>query len=310
MQIKTSLIITLFIVFTSTLLSQNYYLENFTTDPGFDSNSDYHYWDAVAGNFKFTVNSDLMETYASSPEFPSVDVQKNFTIQMDLHAELFVAGEYLTPSIGFSETPVIYNSLFELQLSTFTDELFRLQLKTPLEDILSSEVRFYEKMWYTVQLDYLAADSSLSVMVWKKGNPEYLVWETESKIEFAENFSYLVLGREKKIEEYGATMVSIDSVLIYEEYITSTFKNTTELNPIICYPNPAQNFCVIYAKNGLKGICKLELFNPLGEVVLQKTIRSANTSVNLEALSEGVYFITLTDANGKCLKTQKMMIKR
>ncbi len=310
MQVKPSFIITLFIVFSSTLRSQTYYSENFTTDPDFDSNSDYHYWDTEAGNFKFTVTSGILDTYASSPEFPVVDPQKNFTIQFDLKAESYDPGEFLIPSICFSETPVIYNRVFELQMTDFVGGVFRLQLKDPLENVLSSESRFHENMWYTLQLDYVAADSSLIVMAWKKGNTEYLVWEAESTIEFLKNFSYMVLGKEINAFDDGAIVVSIDSVLLYENYVTSNFKNGAEVNSIICYPNPAQDFCTINAENNVPGICQLEIYNPLGEVVLQKKTRLRNTSIHLEGLIEGLYFVTLTDARGRCLKTQKLIIKR
>jgi len=307
---KSWILLTILLVCSSTLLAQNYYTENFITEPGFDTNDDIHYWDSEAGNFKFTVTIGILETYANSPQFSSVDIQENFTILFDFYAELYDAGEYLTPSISFSSTPNIIDKVLELQLSAFNGELFLLKVKDQFDNVYSSDLKFYEKTWYRVKLVYLSTESSLSILIWPKGNPDYLIWEKEAEIKLSEDFSYLDLGKDCNQLEMGGCVVSIDSVNIYGEYNTSVYSNIPSEGTFRIYPNPSKSIFNISTYKDLTKKYKIEVYNPLGKVVLQRNINSVNTSINTKKLPEGLYFIKLTDAEGNSIGTKRLVIRR
>jgi len=69
--------------------------------------------------------------------------------------------------------------------------------------------------------------------------------------------------------------------------------------PIVLYPNPAQNHVIIQAANA--GDYSLDIYNMLGEIVaVQKVglVRDQNLTVDISALANGLYQIALTGPEG------------
>ena len=65
------------------------------------------------------------------------------------------------------------------------------------------------------------------------------------------------------------------------------------------YPNPAGGQMTITGKD----LCRADVFNTLGQKVVTVSGKSERLTVNLDGLSEGVYFVSVTDTEGRrCVK--------
>lgn len=85
-------------------------------------------------------------------------------------------------------------------------------------------------------------------------------------------------------------------------------RNTTSLESLILsiYPNPATNYVVIEFDGKLVG--KVILMNLVGQQMISTEINSSNLRLDLSAIPEGVYFLsieTATERVAKKIKVQK-----
>ncbi|MNL43270.1 hypothetical protein D3C87_1657760 [compost metagenome] len=71
------------------------------------------------------------------------------------------------------------------------------------------------------------------------------------------------------------------------------------------YPNPAADQLQVVLNGTAQA--KLVMHNQIGTVVLQQMISNRLTSLDVQALPAGVYFITVN--NGKASGTQKVVIQ-
>lgn len=69
------------------------------------------------------------------------------------------------------------------------------------------------------------------------------------------------------------------------------------------YPNPANNVVNVYAP----GMEKVEILNSLGQVVYNSNMVNTEMQINIESLTEGIYFIRVSGAQGS--KAQKLIKK-
>lgn len=303
--------ILLFLILLSiNLNAQNFYTENFSSDPGFDLNLESE-WNSDAGNLSFPVSIGELETMASSPGFQSVDMESNFTIEFEFYAEFFQPDGDLTGSISFSETPSIAYKKLELQLLDFDTETFFLKIKDELGNEVLSDQPFYMDTWYRVRLRNNEMDNSLEILSWRKDSPGTYRWETQTEMQITGSFSYMVLGKEKKDYESGVCLIYVDSVSIYGNYNTALINSKGSEASMDVFPNPAKDK-VLLAFNKFKPqeFKKVALFNILGNVVLEDEINSREKLLNLNSLPEGFYFIKIEDQGGNILFLKRLLIKK
>ena len=84
----------------------------------------------------------------------------------------------------------------------------------------------------------------------------------------------------------GNRPLRIDNISITIDN-TASVKDLAQFN-FRSYPNPANNYIKLSAA---KSINKIEVYNLLGQEVLNKDINSKNTEVNISSLSKGVYLV-------------------
>ncbi len=82
-----------------------------------------------------------------------------------------------------------------------------------------------------------------------------------------------------------------------------------EKSDFAIYPNPANDVLNISGNWTLKDKIDLIIYNSIGKSVLSETTNTSNNInfINLEELSQGLYFVTIT-VNGVAKHTQKFTI--
>ena len=82
--------------------------------------------------------------------------------------------------------------------------------------------------------------------------------------------------------------------------------NENNLNVLSITPNPAENSVKIEAGTPIQ---QVDVFNELGQLVLSKSLNTAmdKTTVDISALSQGLYFVKVADVSGNA--TVKKVIK-
>lgn len=79
--------------------------------------------------------------------------------------------------------------------------------------------------------------------------------------------------------------------------------NENDLDKLAIYPNPANNVVNVYAP----GMEKVEILNAVGQVVYNSNMVNTDMQINIESLTEGIYFIRVSGAEGS--RTQKLIKK-
>ncbi len=91
-----------------------------------------------------------------------------------------------------------------------------------------------------------------------------------------------------------------------EALIAGLSKDNFSSNDIIVFPNPTNNFITITFTTNYKNP-SIDLFNSLGQKVLEKNDLSSFSTISLEHLSSGVYFYKIQ--NNTSIKTGKIIKK-
>ncbi len=73
-------------------------------------------------------------------------------------------------------------------------------------------------------------------------------------------------------------------------------------NDVTIYPNPANNLVNIKTTNG--AYSSASIINTLGQLLLEQTLQATDTSIDIQSLAPGIYYILLKGATG--LKAEKM----
>ncbi|HTO16180.1 MAG TPA: T9SS type A sorting domain-containing protein [Edaphocola sp.] len=92
------------------------------------------------------------------------------------------------------------------------------------------------------------------------------------------------------------------------------FTNTIEKR-VYAYPNPANNIVSIKLSSGLKSDAKtVDLISVIGRTVASQKVSTYENEdlvfTNLNQLPEGIYIVTVKNAEGKILQSTKLMIQR
>jgi hypothetical protein len=71
------------------------------------------------------------------------------------------------------------------------------------------------------------------------------------------------------------------------------------------YPNPATNEVFVLNETDLSLI--LEVRDIVGKIIIQKSIASGETALDLTSFESGTYFFNLFDGNGLLVKSEKLV---
>lgn len=97
---------------------------------------------------------------------------------------------------------------------------------------------------------------------------------------------------------------AIDKVVIVERLgIDAAYS----FNNVLVFPNPANESLSISSEESL--ISRYQLFNPIGQLILQNEVNSHQAVLNLKPLAEGLYFLRVHAIDGKYL-IQQIVISR
>lgn len=104
--------------------------------------------------------------------------------------------------------------------------------------------------------------------------------------------------------EEGSTMY-VDDVSLT---LASTVNNVVKAAGIKCFPNPV-NDGVLNITNTNKEKLTLNVVSATGQLVNTMSF-SGNTQVSLSALTNGMYFVNISDAAGQVIKSEKLMLNK
>ena len=104
---------------------------------------------------------------------------------------------------------------------------------------------------------------------------------------------------------------------IISQYDTSVIIGTSNIwgnphvnNHIKIYPNPTDNNLVIDLRNiPQRPDCLLKIVNFTGKEVLLRSINQKRIDISLSDWASGIYFVSLSDRQGKTLDYRKLVIK-
>ena len=152
----------------------------------------------------------------------------------------------------------------------------------------------------TVLLSVASADeNSGTVRVLKEATCEDKIVQVEAMPNEGCSFLYWeVNGNQVSIEKLYSFELEEDTKLV--AHFSGTGLEETEGN-LSVYPNPAKEKITI---DGIL-LTEVQVYNTLGQVV--KTMRGSN-EINVSGLSEGVYLLQITDADGK-IYTDRVVVK-
>lgn len=87
--------------------------------------------------------------------------------------------------------------------------------------------------------------------------------------------------------------------------------NYQEVQRVKVIPNPSSKMVEVVLKNKEEGICKIEILNQLGSVVLKVnlTCKAINHYINVELIPSGVYEVKVM-LNDSYFQTEKLIISR
>ena len=93
------------------------------------------------------------------------------------------------------------------------------------------------------------------------------------------------------------------------EFVASLANASFNLDNILVYPNPSNDFIHIKMNNSKEKLENIMLYNVLGETVKKvTTIDSSQTTIDVSDLSKGIYLLEITSEN-KLKLTKKLVIK-
>ena len=72
------------------------------------------------------------------------------------------------------------------------------------------------------------------------------------------------------------------------------------------YPNPANNEFTI-SLNSIQNNIEMDVYEVLGNKVINRTLTNETSTINIEQLSNGLYFVRLVDANSNIIYTQRLV---
>ena len=149
----------------------------------------------------------------------------------------------------------------------------------------------------TVTLQALASDS----LVWF--SDEALTQELGRGKELS-----LTIGQTSHFTIYAAERISgitgpADATTILLNTSTEDIRNESAL---VLYPNPARNVLQLEIREPITGIVFIEIYNLMGERMIQTTTQEAFSTISLDKLTPGTYFLRVTSGNSRF--TERFMV--
>lgn len=114
------------------------------------------------------------------------------------------------------------------------------------------------------------------------------------------NYSYTDTDPAGGINYYRLKEVDLDGHFIYSKVVSVSF-NSTQTNMVAVYPNPAHASFQLQFKNMKAGRYDMDLVNPVGQIVLSRSIQVSNAVNYAEnvaltnGLAEGTYIVRIVD---------------
>ncbi len=105
--------------------------------------------------------------------------------------------------------------------------------------------------------------------------------------------------------------VALNGSILYVDDVslsTASIKNTVKAAGIKCFPNPV-NDGILNITNTNKEKLTLNVVSATGQLVNTMSF-SGNTQVSLSALTNGMYFVNISDASGQVIKSEKLMLNK
>lgn len=297
-------------VFYVSSSGQSYYTEMFTTDPGYDIRNDgYQYWDSLNKNFVIHVFDGAIDTYASSPEFPTVNTGEDFTISLSFLVDVLENPyDKLFPTVGFSKTPLSYeNSFFYQVLHMHDDGFYRFGVSDDQGNQYQSERRFRTGTWYHSLFTYSASERTFSITIHKQGST-FNDWEITDKTLEAEDFSFLNLGKEHDPYDMGICRIRIDSVTISGDdatYFSPGHDKGQELLEL--YSDRRTNNVLVLVDPDLMPGAVMEIYTMQGKLIGKQNVLQSRTYLDRTLFPRGGYIIRVINPTKKVAAVRKWM---
>ena len=120
------------------------------------------------------------------------------------------------------------------------------------------------------------------------------------------NGSIIASGMSSLLDSYGELyIVKTDSTGKFANNAIQENNNTKQV-PISIYPNPATS--ILNIQTNINKKLTAQLFDVTGKAVIENVSFVNNTTINLQDLPQGLYFVYLKDAAGSLIKTQKVSV--
>lgn len=75
------------------------------------------------------------------------------------------------------------------------------------------------------------------------------------------------------------------------------------------YPNPAkEQITIAHNLEAKNGIISLQIMDVMGRVLLNKTINNSNNNIEINSISSGLYFFTVSQ-NGNVVESGKLVVE-
>lgn len=170
-----------------------------------------------------------------------------------------------------------------------------------------------ELRWITtaeINNDYFTIERSTDVVKWEE------ITTTKGAGNSSNNIGYEVVDSSPSLWEgrdrlfyYRLKQTDYNGEFSYSEIIMVKLKGENELN---FYPNPAKTAFTIEFKNSLDKTLTISIANTIGQIVYNQWFdvqeKLINEKINVQSLSEGVYFISCKTES--TFETKKIVIKR
>lgn len=148
--------------------------------------------------------------------------------------------------------------------------------------------------------------TSFDLVVYKPNNTEFVAWHRN----LPEDYSASYYWYSKIVTEEGQWRVectlSTGQVIIHNFTVGDLSNNQLDLNDLRIYPNPCQDVLTIE-------LTKLDnyevtIVNSLGQKLIESAINTDRSTIDLTALEDGVYFVTIDSKTERW--TQKLVKKQ
>jgi hypothetical protein len=106
---------------------------------------------------------------------------------------------------------------------------------------------------------------------------------------------------------YVGAVLKIDDIYFKSQIITTGIRSKTDIKDVTIYPNPTSGkFTVQLANNNTLQIKPgIEIYNGVGQKVLESEIKEFRTDFDISTLPKGLYFVKISD--GTVVRTAKIM---